>query len=346
MVLADDLSPDLTPEPAADPAAAPVVDPWASDSDRAATVETPAPPDSPDTPPDSPDTPVSIDTRARDEAGKFAPAEPAKDGKKPRTDPAARVAQATAKEAIAKDEARQAREEAQQLRQRLAALEGGKPPTAPVTRPTVPARPAFPDFGAWAEAHPDQTYEDYTDARTDARFASLTAQREQAQRTESRVSAHTERLQQTIATDPDYAAALPTWDAALAAVGVHNRPGGLPIPAVMEQAILDSPEGPALMRYLGTHPQEARQLVQESADVDASPAAVRVMRRLLETTARAVQPALDSAPAVRPSSAKPPINRVGGTASATPVPVDDLEFGPEYIRAMNKIDAAKGGGRW
>lgn len=318
-----------TPTPAVE---TPAVDPWTADSERD-TAETPAA----DLVSETPEA-LAVE---RDETGKFKTPDSPKE-KKPRHDPYARVKQATDKEALAKEEARQAREEAAALRARLDALETSRSAPRAEQAPPAPTNAAFPDFGAWAEKNPEKSYEDYIDARTDARLAVRQQAAAQEQRQATRLAAHTARFEAAAASEPDFLASLPQWDQALAAVGIHNRQGGLPLPPVIETAILESAKGPQIMRWLGTHPQDALQLVREASSVSLD--AVPVMRRYLETAVGAV-PSPDSASTVRPSAAKPPINRVGGTASATPVDPDDLEFGPEYMRVNNER-AKKAGGRW
>ena len=338
-----ELDQTLPLEPAA-PVETPAVDPWTADSERAQQ-ET-----APDETPDTASVVAEPDAAAvaRGEDGKFKAADQPKE-KKPRNDPQARVQQATAKEAaakedarIAREEARQAREEAAAIRARIEALETSRSMPRAEQAPPAPTSAAFPDFGSWAEKNPDKSYEDYVDARTDAKLAAFQQTAAQQQREATRMAAHGARMQAAAAAEPDFLASMPQWDEALAAVGIHNRPGGLKLPPVIESAILDSVKGPQIMRWLGTHPQDALQLVREASSVSLD--AVPVMRRYLETAVGAV-PSPDSASTVRPSAAKPPINRVGGTASATPVDPDDLEFGPEYMRVNNER-AKKAGGRW
>lgn len=322
-------------ETPAAPLDAPPADPWTSDSERHPTEEGATPETAEAVEPEVPAAPKV----ARDESGKFTEQPKVK---KPRNDPEARVTQATAKEAIAKEEARQAREEATRLRERLAALETPRQTPRAEQAPPAPTSAAFPDFGTWTEKHPEASYEDYIDARTDARIAAANKTQATEQQDTTRRAAHAARMQAAAAAEPDFEASLPQWDAALAQVGIHDGPGGHALPQVIQAAILDSSKGPQIMRWLGTHPQEALQLVRESASVSLD--AVPVMRRYLETAVGAV-PSPDSASTVIPSAAKAPINRVGGTASATPVDPDDLDFGPEYMRVQNERDK-KAGRRW
>jgi hypothetical protein len=250
----------------------------------------------------------------RDESGKFKP----RSGK-PRNDPQARVQQATAKEAAAKEDARLAREEAASLRARIEAIERSQRPAErqePAPQQPQPQNGRFPGFDAWAAANPGKDYDDYTDARADYRYAVLEQQRQQ----QFVVHNYHQQLEAAKASDPVLVQAL------------ANDP---PVSPLMERAILSSPKSIDIVRYLGTHPEDCAQLAQESSQTSFD--AVPVMRRHLETlvTAGAVAARPDAASAVKPSTANPPIHRVGGTASATPVDPDDLPFGPDYIRAEN-----------
>lgn len=221
--------------------------------------------------------------------------------------------QATAKEAAAKEEARKERERADRLEREL--LDARKPATT--------ARPADPAPAARAANAPPalksfveqigttyESWEEANEAWADARDAWKDEQREW--------KVAFDDIDRAKATDPEFARAI----------------SNLPCSPVMGQAIRDSKNRLDILRYLGTHPEECIQLAQESARTSLD--AASVVRRHLETlvTASAVAKP-DSASVVRPSTAKPPVNRVGGTASATPVDPEDLEFGPEYIRAEN-----------
>lgn len=292
---------------------------WTSDSQRADTASTTelAPDEPPAAEPAVIETPAVEQTAAeRDETGKFKP----RSGK-PRNDPQARVQQATAKEAAAKEDARLAREETAALKARLDAIEAERRTADDrraeprVTDDRREAGPKFPTFDTWSAQHPEADYDDYIDARADFRFE----QRDQTRSHQQAIQAFHREIDAAIARDPVMAAA------------VKNPP---PASAVMNAAILQSPKRIDIVRYLSTHPEDCAQLARESQDhpLDAAP----LMRRYLESqvTAGAVARP-DSAPAVQPSTANPPINRVGGTASATPIDPEDLDFGPDYIRQEN-----------
>ncbi len=252
-------------------------------------------------------------TADRDESGKFK-------SKTARDNPYTRVKQATAKEATAKEEARQAREEAASLRTRLEALERAQRPAEraePAPQQPQPQNGRFPGFDAWSAANPGRDYDDYTDARADYRYGVLEMQRQQ----QAVVSNYHQQIEVAKQSDPVLVQAL------------ANDP---PVSPLMERAILASPNSIDIVRYLGTHPEDCAQLARETSSLSLD--AVPVMRRHLETlvASGAVANRPDAAQSVKPSTANPPIHRVGGTASATPVDPDDLPFGPDYIRAENQ----------
>lgn len=261
---------------------------------------------------------------------------------KPRNDPDARVKAATAKEAAAKEEARLAREEATRVRAELDALR--KPATSQPAQPQQPAAQpdkfTFPKFEQWLAQHPNGDYEDYNDAKLDAREA-FRESREAVTRVWNQ---HGARIDAAIAADPAFKDVIqtqtPVLREALAGVGLGD------LPQTLTLAMTTSTQGPQFFRYLLTHPADAAQLARTVGNLPPSPDAVRLVQHLLTTATTAV--ALpDSAPVVRPSAAKPPVSRVGGAATATPASADDLEFGPEFMRAMNREDKArKEAGRW
>lgn len=272
-------------------------------------------PDEPETPavtePAEPATPEQT-AAERDEAGKFK----AKGSGKPRNDPQARVQQATAKEAAAKEEARKHQERADRLERELADARRAQPqaqPAQPQARPQAKPDDGKPTWGAF-EAKIGSDYQTWGEAQ-DAYFEAQHAYRDD----QGEWKAALGEIERARATDPEFDRLL------------KNE---LPCSAVMGRAIRDSKQRLDIMRYLGTHPEMCAQLAQESdrASLDAAP----VMRRYLEAQVMAGAAARpDSAPAVRPSTANPPINRVGGTATATPLDPDELPFGPDYIRAEN-----------
>ncbi len=235
---------------------------------------------------------------------------------KPRNDPQARVEAATRKEAAAKEEARQARDEAARLRAELDRLR------APATSAEPPA------------ADTDRFWADpLTVARQlAAEEAAKVYAAQQQQHTQAQMhQAYRQRVDAFAATHPDF----------------HEVINQAPeVPGVILHAILASERGAELAYDLGSHPEIAAQLAEEfkSLPADAVPLVRRVLEARLSATAVASS---EAASLMRPSAAKPPIPRVGGTASFTPADPEDLAFGPEYIRRENAREKkAREAGRW
>lgn len=334
----------------ADPVVAdsPGDDLWTSDTDRGVSASEPVPGDGapvgePGASPASsaPAADASAPGEAspdRNEAGQFT-----KRGKA-RDNPYARMTRATQAEAAAKEEARQAREEAQKAKDDAARWQreldaARRPqPSAPPPRPQPQQapRPTWSQFesqiggqyDSWGAAQ--DAYQDARDAWKDAQIAQARA-----------VDAHQGRVQRYQASLAEAAKKYPN------AEEVFSRDHGFRAPPALTDAVLDAENPGEVAYYLGTHPEEYRQLAQETWNTPAS-AAVWVRRHLLaQLSAGAVVAPGSASPAVRPSSAKPPISRVGGTVQATPAEPDDLEFGPDFMRIENERERArKKAGRW
>lgn len=310
------------------PVTAPEVDPWTSETDRQ-----PAQADASAT---TEATVVEPTQAERDERGQF---KPKKEGN-PRHDLNARLGQKA-------EEARKEKERADRLEQELQALRNQAPARVEAPKTETPkAAEKFPAFDAWIEQHPDATYDDYIDARAEAKAqAVLTSrEREAAERREA------ESFQQAQSAfrrrNADAAAQRPDWGQTVSGLAQRFQAAGYQeFPPALDRAIVTSEKSADILYYLGTHPDVALQLAQDVATT--GPEAASIVRRYLEAQITAPAAAADSAPRVRPSAAHAPINRVGGTANATPVDPDDLDFGPEYIRAENLRERkAREAGRW
>lgn len=309
--------------------AAELADTFAPESETSETSETPVVEAAPEPAPEP---------AAEGEPEKLTPF---RKGAKPRDDAFARMKQATDKLA----ESNRLREAAEARVRELEARQA--PPPAPRAAASDPPTGAkFPSFDTYLTAHPDASWDDWNDAKIDyVAEAKLTA-REQAAADAAahaetvRVSqAHGARMAAIGTKYPDYATVRETADRVLAAAGVATLPDAL------VRAVVTSDRSDDLVYFLGTHPDEAIQLARESAD---APAAVApTLRRYLESllVPRAALTAGSAAPPLR-SSAKPPVNPVGGSASATPQALDDLDFGAEYVRRQNAKDLEKGRRSW
>ncbi len=293
------------------------------------------------------ETQAPAEELARNDQGQFVP----KKGKgKARSDPQARVEAATAKEAAAKEEARKAREEVESYKARLATYEAQQRQPASVPEQKTPE--AFPAFDEWSTKNPSQDWEQYHRelTRHEARTVAQQAASDQFQQWRAQqdfaamASAHDQRLHAARQKYPDWDAVLQTGDRALTSA-LQSRGVQFPV-RLFQEAIYTSEKGPDILRDLAQHPEDATQLAIEASTLPVS--AVPMLRRILESrlapTAVAVP---DSAPVPSPSQAKPPINRVGGTASAVPLDPDDLDFGPEYVKLENERERKRAAmGRW
>ena len=306
-----------------------------------------------------PETPLPavVEETPRNDAGQFV-----KKGKgKPRSDPQARVEAATAKEAAAKEEARQAREEAAQLKVRLAALEQAR--SVAETRPAhgISSQPGpaaqltpreFPTFDEWSKGKSNPEWDAYNrelirheateQARTIAAQQIQTWQQQQA--FQAQAQTYQQRVTEGAKQFPDYEQVLTQGDQAI--MPRLAQYGMTEFPPIFRAALLDSQRPADILRDLALHPEDAIQLAVEWHDAPVS--AARSFRTVLESRlAPTAVPSPDSAPAAPISTAKPPINRVGGSASATPVEPEDMDFGPEYIRAENERERKRQAmGRW
>ncbi len=226
----------------------------------------------------------------------------------------------------ARRQAQTERTERERLQARLAEYETKQQsPQAPAAVPAPTGKPTVDQF---------ETYEDFVEAladwKSEQKFAArdaVSARQADAERVLNTHTQYTERQEQYAATVADY------WEK------VHSNANRALSP-VMTQAILASEQGPAIIYYLSTHPEEVDQLTRETLNVpvDAAP----LMRRLLESkvsVASASSPA-QTAPVVR-RSAPTPIKPVGSGLTVADTAPDDLPFGKAYVDEMNKRDLAK-----
>ena len=271
---------------------------------------------------------------------------PFRKGNSPSKDSAARMLQATAKAAEERRLREAAEKRAADLEARLREREAAPPP-APAPQTPPPAAPApvqgakFPAYDVWLETHPDGSWDDWQDEKIDWRAEQkLTAAEQQREAARARdaeqkiLDAHAARMATVTTKYPDFQAVRDQADAALAAAGIHNFPDAL------VRAVVLSDRSDDLIYFLGTHPEEAIQLARDAAAVPVSVAPM--LQRLLESRLAArPAPATGSGAPAR-SQAKPPVNPVGGAATIAPAAVEDLDFGPEYVRRMNKRDQERG----
>lgn len=216
--------------------------------------------------------------------------------------------------------------------ERLASQPKPQAATAPAPQPharqSQPIAQSFPAYEAFIAmpGYEQATYEDYSDARADWRFAIRREQerqqdaQEREQRTQvDRASDHGKRVSAAKQAYTD-------WDTVVS----HD----VPISRVIEQAVLASAKSADIQYYLGQHRDELAQLVSESQDY--SPSAVQAMRRYLDTLVAPQRSSPSSLPAAGPTGAalklatppapRPPTPvRTGAVTSADDPPGDDSQ---------------------
>jgi hypothetical protein len=283
----------------------------------------------------------------RDEAGKFK----AKSDKA-KHNPVKRMLEATAKEAEAKAlyETAQARikaledentslkrprtEEARPEAKSEAKAEP-KEPIAGFTRP----RPKIADFLTVEEQGLDP-FEEWNDALIDWKEEQREAKKEYTKQQEtfrSTMQTAADRMDEARTGQPDFKALEQAADQTVRSAGFlvsDGRGGKVPgLPPALLTALAHSEHIVSLTRHFGTHPEVLSQWIRETAALPASAATVvqRGLESLVSAGTGGAKP--DSVVPARAaiSKAKPPIDRVGGSASATQSDPDDLPF-EEFVR--------------
>jgi hypothetical protein len=208
-----------------------------------------------------------------------------------------------------------------------------QPPAKPAATPPA-AHPApdpdtftFATYDQYQADHPDADYEEYTDARTDARFAwnQRKVARETAQREFARQDA--EQQQRYDAAQVAFRQTHADYDAALESTVLPATPVTTPLadgsPAPLYQLIRNTGEkSPQILYYLAKHPEEAQTLAHAP-----NPSALIYAFAQMEMRATG---AVSAPPAQRPTSppepkqpqtpitsASAPLTPVGGVAQHT-----------------------------
>lgn len=337
----------------------------AGDANAPAAPETPAPPAQP-----APETPAA-------EAVPATPATPAvpageaevnEEGEhvatpsRPLTPTEKRINQLTRQRRQAERDALAAKEEAARLKGRLEALEAaqtrpgvpagaeGTPQTPGQQATTVAAAEALPDNPADPRPKADgfETYEAFVEAsgRWAARqeYTRLRTA-EKAQDAAAKAKTDAETAQRTVQDQvrKDIAAFVPRREAFK-----KDHPdfddviADAPASPLMQQFIVQSPIGPAIMYHLGQHPDEADTLAQMTG-----PAAFVALGKLEARLEPApLSPATTPPPAPAPparAAAPPPITPVGGTA-VVPATQEPSEY-QAYVAKRRREQAAAQGRR-
>lgn len=247
--------------------------------------------------------------------------------KSKRDNPYVRVKDATAETAREREARVAAEARASDLERRLQELETRPAPTPPPQ--PVPAagrgRPSEDEVGTTYA-----TYADYVDAVAEWKLEQWQSKQNFQEQIQQQLQAHleTQRMHDALSRHVSTVAEsgrtrFADFDTVVNALDVKFSP-------MHQEAILRAPDSAAVQYALGKNPELARQI----AAIDNPFVLGLEFAKLTQSSAAVARP--DSASTARPSSAKPPINRVGGAASAVPVDPDDLDFGPDYIRAENE----------
>jgi len=296
-----------------------------------APIESPAVRESP-SPESGESVPPSSDVTPDAAATTTAPAKPGK----PRNDPTARMLEATRKLAVERD-ARMA------LEARLATLESERQQTRqPERTPERVQGDKFPSYDEYLQTHPDQSWDDWNDAKIDwkadqkvsAYQRSIQAEREEATLRET-WNGHTERLDHARTHKyPDFDQMVKTANATYAAYGIHE------FPPVIQDAVIGSTQSDDLLAFLATHPEEGIHLTERFAKRPVTDA--EFVRDILEMKVAASAGARTGSAVARPypRAAAPP-NPVGSSAPAPSVTGLGSLDPDAHIEAYRKAEAAK-----
>jgi hypothetical protein len=264
------------------------------------------------------------EARIRDEQGRFAPKtsdEPAKDApvepEKPpskRSPDGRKLTLRQEIDALTRQKHEEARE-VERLRSERQRYTSPDPTPAPAAKSY-----GFPSLDEWQASnptHPDP-FDGYYTAKAeyvaDQRFQQHQAQYEQATRAQTFVERG-----KSVYTD---------WDDTFASVA------DIRISPQLGQVLLADPDGHRLAYELAKHPDQ-HGAVLDAQDALSLGVALGTLKARLSGA-----PSAPSAQSVH--SAPPPIQPVGSSPVSQTVNVDDLPFGPEYMRRANEQDKKRG----
>ena len=292
---------------------------------------------------EKPSQSMDLDVQITDEVpGKPAPAivqDRESDGKFKaggKKDAQSRIAHVTWEREEARRQAAAAQQRAEQVERELAEYRksgvSGAQESAPARTAPKPAdgRPSEDEVGTTY-----QTYADYVEAVADWKVEQrFKAQQQQAQQTEAERAHHSQRTahHERVAA---WRAGNPTQAAEFDELTKTPSPD---LPPAMVSAILDSQQGPALLHFLASHPEECLQLMAEAKDLP--PSAAPWVRRALESKVSAPAAPSGPAPAVTRSPVPAPIQPVGASPVVSEVDTSTLR-GKAYIEAENARELAR-----
>ena len=220
------------------------------------------------------------------------------------------------------------------LTKRLEALERGEKPQPSADTPPAPKPFTFASWEEHQAEHPDATYEDYTDARQDARWAhkreaDTATATHQAQQTHAQAAQNAEntliaenktRVDQFVKHHPDFMADVEASEA--------------PLTVTMNVAMMKSPIGPAVAQYIIGHPEEATRIanlpdpvdqVREITRLEGHPDVVAAAGMVWKSGTDAQPGSGDGTPPSSASGGKPPTTR--RRAPAPPAPLEPRKGG-------------------
>jgi hypothetical protein len=269
---------------------------------------------------------------------------------KPRSNPQARVEQATA-------DAAEARRLLAERDAELAQMRAERTAPKPIVATTEPTKkdvadqktksafygddvtrpfPNINDFGDDADPVGRMFYEG---VKWNAEQERYQAEKRQAQTERTTILTEaSQRLSEARTADPAFDGYVQTIEREIAKSGFVGArvdgTSGPALPPALFTALAKSSRIADITRLFGQHPEQCAQWIADTRDLP--PSAATVVLRSLEASLPASTAAVraDSASRSPVSAAKPPIDRVGGSASASPADPDDLPF-DEFVRTEN-----------
>lgn len=194
--------------------------------------------------------------------------------------------------------------------------------TAAPAKPTAPPAPVF-KFASWdeyQEQHPEAQYDDYRDAREDARSDFRRATEDRA----AREARYTAGIQQALTQHHEAAdafkAATPDFDEKTSAIKVNNT---LPSYQALQMSILRAgADGPKILYYLANNPE----LVQR---LEASPSREAFIETFTEARIAALRPTGSTSVAVAAPAAVP--------KNTAPAPLTPVAGGATTARSLKAL---------
>lgn len=183
------------------------------------------------------------------------------------------------------------------------------------------------------ERFPDATMTDLVRYTTRYELLADHAQQTVAAARAERIDGWRERTQQAVEHDPEFLSKVPPR--LLALVPVEQIPPGVQPTAAsfFAQEVLESPHGPALLRYVADHPEE-------EAALAAATSPVLMARAVARLEAKLERPSVHPQPVTPPSSSAPPPVETVGSRRTTPVnEADDALIKGDFRRYRELMNA-------